>query len=92
MSDKLASYIGLAQRAGAVLYGEDIIVENKSKVKIVLIDSSANEKYIARLKTRLADRNIYVIEGLKGALHRAEVNAVGISNDSLASAISAIVR
>lgn len=92
MKDKLASYIGLAQRAGAVLYGEDIIVENSRKVKLVLIDASASEKYIARLTTRLAGSNVYVIEGLRDALHRDEVNAVGISNDSLANAISAIVR
>lgn len=33
MTDKLKSYIGLAQRAGCVLYGEDIICEKKNRRK-----------------------------------------------------------
>ncbi len=93
MTDKIASYIGLAQRAGSVLYGEDIIVENKSKAKLVIIDLSAPKKYAERLKRRLGDRcKIVEIEGLASALHRAGVNAVGIVNDDLANAISALVR
>lgn len=92
MTDKIASYIGLAQRAGAALYGEDIIVERKSKVKLVLIDAAAPEKYTQRLKNRLCDRDVYVIDGLKEALHRDSVNAVGIVNAELANAITEILR
>ena len=92
MTEKLASYIGLAQRAGGVLYGEDIIVERQGSVKLVLVDALAPEKYVERLKRRLAARDIYIIEGLRSALHRENVNAVAIVNAELANAISAIVR
>lgn len=92
MTDKIAAYIGLAQRAGSVLYGEEIIVERKSKAKIVLIDSRAPEKYIARLQAKLDRNKVCVIDGLKDALHRENVNAVGITNADLADAILGSVR
>lgn len=42
-ADNIAPYIGLAQRANAVLYGEDIILERIKFAKVVLIDSDACE-------------------------------------------------
>lgn len=88
---KLAAYIGLAQRAGSVAYGEDRIGEKMSKIKIVLVDGAAPEKYVKRLKNKVANAPVAVIDGLKDALHRDNVYAVGIENADLASAISAIV-
>ena len=32
---KISAYVGLAQRSGSVLYGEDIICEKKNLVKVV---------------------------------------------------------
>lgn len=92
MNAKTASYIGLAQRAGAVLYGEDIIAEHRDKVKLVLIDGKATDKYKDRLNRRLSDIKIYILEGLQDALHREGVFAVGIVNGDLADAISGSMR
>ena len=92
MTSKTASYIGLAQRAGGAIYGEDKIVEQKRKIKLVLVDSSAPEKYSERLRRRLEGMQIVVLEGLKDALHRDNVNAVGITNDGLANAIIVSLR
>ncbi len=93
MSDnKLASYIGLAQRANAVLYGEDMIVKCKSSVKFVLASTSAPEKYLQRLARRLEGFEIFTVDGLCAALHRDGVYAVAITNDALASAIKNLLR
>lgn len=92
MTDKLSSYIGLAQRAGAVVYGEDIIVEKLKVTAVVLIDANAPAKYRERLAARTASKPTYTVEGLRAALHRDNVNAVGIVNKELASAIIQLLR
>ena len=92
MTDKLKSYIGLAQRAGCVLYGEDIICEMKKQAKVVLLSADASDKYKERMLTKLSDRPVYVVDGLCEALHRDGVNAVAVSNDGLANAIISLLR
>lgn len=92
MIDKLKSYIGLAQRAGCVLYGEDIICEKKKQAKVVLLSADASDKYKERMLTKLSDRPVYVVDGLCEALHRDGVNAVAVSNDGLANAIISLLR
>lgn len=92
MTDKLKSYIGLAQRAGCVLYGEDIIREKKKQAKVVLLSADASDKYKERMLTKLSDRPVYVVDGLCEALHRDGVNAVAVSNDGLANAIISLLR
>ena len=89
---KLASYIGLAQRAGAAIYGEDDIVKNLPKIKIVLLKAQAPDKFKARLRRRLSDVEIFEIDNLAAALHRDNIYAVGVSNTQLAKAISDILR
>jgi hypothetical protein len=90
--DKIVSYIGLAQRAGAVLYGEDIISDKLRSAKLLLIDSGAPEKYVARVEKRFNCLPTFKLEGLREALHRDNVNAVAITNESLANAIIDILR
>lgn len=92
MSDKFASYIGLAQRAGAVAYGEDIIVEKLRTIALVLIDGDAPAKYSERLRSRTASKPTYTVSGLKAALHKDNVNAIGIMNKELAAALIQLLR
>ena len=82
-ADNIAPYIGLAQRANAVLYGEDIILERIKFAKVVLIDSDASDKYKER---------VYITANLKTALHKDGVNSVAVTNDNLANAIIEILR
>ena len=92
MTDKMASYIGLAQRAGGVLYGEDIMTQNAGKLKLALVDARAPEKYVQRHMRRITTCETFVVEGLREALHRDAVNAIGIVNCSLAEAIIKLLR
>lgn len=93
MTDKVAAYIGFAQRAGAVKYGEDMICENSGSVKAVLIDPAAPEKYTARLQKRMSGKcPTFVYDGLKDATRRDNCYAIGITNDSLAKAIIESLR
>lgn len=91
MQSKVASYIGLAQRMGSVIYGEDKICEFKGRM-IVLIDSSSPEKYVLRLKRRLEGKELYIVDGLKEALHKDNVYAVAILNGELIKVISELLR
>ena len=90
--DKISSYIGLAQRAGAVLYGEDMIEDKHKSAKLLLIDSAASEKYSLRLQKKFCVLPIFIVEGLREALHRENVNAVALTNENLANTIIDILR
>lgn len=90
--DKIVSYVGLAQRAGAVLYGEDVISDKLRSARLVLIDANAPEKYAARVEKKFDVLPTFKLEGLREALHRDNVNAVAITNESLANAIIDILR
>jgi len=91
-SKKLSAYIGLAQRAGAVLYGEDIICECLKFVRVVLIDERASEKYVQRLKNKIKNSPVYLIDSLCERLHRENVKSAAITNEGLAKAINDLLR
>lgn len=92
MTDKIVSYIGLAQRANGVLYGEDIIVEKLRLAKVVLIDSAASNKYKERMEYKCGNCPCFVLDNLGQALHRNNVKAVAVTNDGLAKAIIDLLR
>ncbi len=89
---KIKSYVGLAQRANAVLYGEDIIMEKVRLAKVVLISASASQKYQDRLKSRLTTCPVFILDDLQECLHRDKVNAIAITNENLAKQIIALMR
>lgn len=87
VNSKIKSYVGLAIRSGNVLFGEDKITEKLSACTVVLIDSSATEKYINRMTTRCASVPTFVLDGVSDATSRTEVLSVAITNDGLGKAI-----
>lgn len=89
---KISAYVGLAQRSGSVLYGEDIICEKKNLVKVVLVSSSATDKYKERILKKMEDCPVLIVDGLCEALHREGVNAIAITNDNLAKAVVGVLR
>ncbi len=91
-NNKLNSYVGLAQRAGAVLYGEDIILEKLRFAKVVLINGSATEKFKDRVMSKITVCPVFVVDDLQEMLHRDRVNAIAVSNESLANQIIALLR
>ncbi len=92
MDGKTAAYIGLAQRAGAAVYGEDRIEEKLGEISLVLVSSSAPEKYIMRINKKCVGTECVVVDGLNEALHRDNVNAIGIMSSELAKAIIGRLR
>lgn len=92
MTDKIKAYIGLAQRANAVLYGEDIICEKKSLAKVILVSSQAGDKYKDRIANKTFDCPMFVIDNLCEALHRDGVKSIAITNEALANAIISGLR
>lgn len=92
MIDKIKSYIGLAQRSGSILYGEDIILEKKRLVKVVLIDKDAPDKYKQRLLNKISNLPIFEVEDICKALHRDGVYSIAVTNENLANAIINLLR
>ncbi|MCM1305745.1 MAG: hypothetical protein NC037_04670 [Bacteroides sp.] len=91
-ANNISPYVGLAQRANAILYGEDIIAERVKLAKVVLIDASATDKYKDRLKSKIKNCPVFVTDDLKTALHKDGVYAVAVTNDGLANAIIELLR
>ncbi len=91
MNAKLSSYIGLAVKAGGAVFGEDMIFERLSQIKVIIVDETASEKYKERLKRRAGDVPVFIGD-VKCALKRDNVNAVGIKNEDLADAIIKLLR
>lgn len=89
---KIASYIGLAQRSGSVLYGEERIAENTKKCLLILVDRNAPEKYKNRLRNLAGDIPCFDTEDLAQTTHRDNVKAIGIVNPNLAEAIINLLR
>lgn len=91
-ADNISPYVGLAQRAKAILYGEDIILEKIRLAKVVLIDADAPQKYAERLKSKIKTCPTFIARDLKGALHKDNVYAVAITNEGLANAVIELLR
>lgn len=89
---KIGAYVGLAQRSGSVLYGEDIICEKIHLAKVVLVSSSASDKYKERILRKIGYCPAFIVDGLCEVLHREGVNAIAITNDSLAKAVVGVLR
>lgn len=92
MNSKISSYVGLAQRAGNVVYGEDQIVEKLKNINLILIDDTASDAFKTRIENKCGQTETFVIDGLKNALHREQVFAIGITNAELAKAIKNQLR
>ncbi len=87
----LSKYLGLAMKAGAVLFGEDIIMEKLRYAKVVLIDANASDKYKERLLKKTEKIPTFQCD-LKSELQKDNVKAVAIINDGLAKAIINLMR
>jgi len=92
LNKKAISYIGLAQRAGGVLYGEDIILNRIKLSKVVLIDDGATDKYKRRLSEKITVCPVYIVDNLRQSLHKDNVNSAAITNAELAKAIIDLLR
>jgi len=85
--NKIASYIGLAQRANDVIYGEDQIKEKIKLVKIVLIDINASDKFKERVIKKFDNVATFLIKDLNDLIHKDNVKIIGIKNEELSKAI-----
>jgi len=92
MDKKIFSYIGLAQRANDVIYGEDQIKEKIKFIKVILVDSNATDKFKERVLSKFNGNQVFIVEKLQQALHKDNVNIIGIKNDELSKVIINLLR
>lgn len=91
-ASEIASYVGFAQRSGAVIYGADRITEKRASPLVVLIDADAPEKFRSALKAKCKSTPCFEVEELPLATHRDNVKAIAVTDASLAGAIINLMR
>ena len=85
-----SNYIGLAQKAGEVVYGVDNILTSKKKIYLILLDNNISENSKSKIVAYSQSKNInliYLSLELDKILHTNNCKVVGITNLELANQI-----
>jgi hypothetical protein len=83
---KIAGYLNLALRAGALVLGVDNIRQAKRKLYVALADTGLSAGSLERLKRFVAEKRIplYVFEGnLSDFAHKQNCRAAALSDGNL---------
>lgn len=90
MQSKLNSYLGLAKKAGAVVYGLENIKKNKNKICVVVLSCDATEKMVAHIMN-LTNKKFYVRilkeKTLDELLNTSNCKVIGITNKGFESPV-----
>ncbi len=66
MQNKILSFLGLARKAGKLIYGHDTVIESivTEKAKLIILSSDASERLKNEIKhaATYGEKNIMVIE------------------------------
>ncbi len=93
MKTEWEKYLGLAIRAGAVVYGIDKILQNKN-IYLVLIDYTATENLQAKVLNFVKKNNIPKIDldnKIDEIIKSNNCKVIGITNENLAKQIKSII-
>lgn len=90
---KLASYVGFAVKSGSVIFGEEAIGKHARRCKVVLLTEGASEKLAARVRQHAEGIcEVFILDDLSALVHRDNVKAIGITDPSLAAAMTYLLR
>ncbi|MBO5102859.1 MAG: hypothetical protein J6C13_02065 [Clostridia bacterium] len=96
MNNDWQKYLGLAQRAGAVLYGIDNINSARQKIELIILDAeSATQNLVLKVENFASKKNINLIKlqkKLDECLHSKNCKVVGITNKDLANQIESKIK
>lgn len=89
--EKIKTYVGFAIRSGEIVFGFDNIMKSKSKIKLILISSTQQEKVANKLIKYGEEKNIKVIKlndyKVEDFTSRDNCKVIGIINYNLAEVI-----
>lgn len=99
MVNKVYGLLGISSKAGKIISGTDIILENLSrkKVKLVIIAEDASEKTIKNMKYYCIKENVEVImygniEDNSKAIGKHNRAIIGVLDKNLADAIKKLIH
>ena len=99
MIDKVNGLLGISSKAGAILAGTDLVLEEMSKkrVKIVIIASDASEKTIKNIKYYCEKNNVEMfiygtINDNSKAIGKHNKAVIAIKDQNLADAIKKVIH
>lgn len=90
---KVKSYLGFAIKSGKAVFGVDQIISLRRKPIIVLYDDSLSENSLSKLRNYMSKQNVnsYKI-AIEEVYHNKNCKAIGILDESLASAIEKSIK
>ena len=99
MTDKALLMLGLARRAGKIIYGSESVVlsarQGKAKLAVMAGDASERTKKLMRNKCKSFSVPLFEFSTkaeLGGALGKSDISALGISDRNFAKAIEDILE
>lgn len=91
ISNEWQKYLGLAMRAGAVVYGADAIIDSRKKVYLVVMsDTLATQNLKDKIDNFIARKNTKLIkldDDINKYLNTNNCKVFGITNEDLANQI-----
>ena len=92
LENKVTTYLGFAQKSGAIVYGIDNLRDYRKKMYLIIVCKTANDKYTQvanKIKSLNANCTILTTNGvtLASLLNKDNCKIIGIKNHSLAQAI-----
>ncbi len=89
-------YIGLARKAGAVLFGIDNIISSRKPVHLILLsESEASENLVKKVNGFLANKNIKLISlkyTLDSILGTQNCKVIGLTNLELSKKVYSLIN
>jgi len=92
LENKVNTYLGFAKKSNAIIYGIDKLSEYNKKIHLIIVCSSANDKYLSIAKqVKAKNKNCTVVKTnnctLNELLNTDNCKIIGIKNFSLSKAI-----
>ena len=98
-NDKVLGYLGLARKAGKLIFGTDACIEaiDKRKVKLVIVVKDASDRTKNKVKTLCIQKEIFYIEWgdskiMSKAIGKQNKVVIGIKDKNLSDAIKKVIN
>jgi len=82
-------YLGLAIRAGEIIFGLDNIIGSKKRPYAIVIDESLHESSMQKIRNYCAKHNVPFVQvlNLEDMVSKIGVKIIGVTNKNLAEQI-----
>lgn len=94
MSKEFLNFLGLANRAGVLITGTDLVLTGvrRQKVKLVIIDASASEGTLKKVRDKCQFYNVQLLQGVPSTnigltIGNASRKVIGVTDGNFAKGL-----